>query len=434
MYAGQACSGTVVGIPTVFVTILDDGACSLSGDPNCSFSPNFVSVPQGGSVVWTISGALQHDVKSNNTANAGLPSFSGNITAGGMVRVTLDVPGVYQYYDLNYNWMKGTILVNPVSPLPPPTPTSSQVDLSGSIAWNVEGLSSSQAILNVSHQISVSVPTPIPGFSFTPVTESGSFEQSINLSTRVESPGTAASIVKSFLTLLLPVLSGSFTSTTVTSPLFQTMLSGQSDSPEYTMWWVNGPLSGGSPVQILHGWSSVTGSESLSLGGSIGTRSAWIVTSQLSQTINVNIPDPNNPFNPATSTVAANLKFLWSYDKSADLLLRNNETISLTMHTVNPTTFFTATGQVPITITRDIALTINLALLLSSTNLKLPRSPSQTSTLMGLLFALPWMPLGIAGLAAGVAAALIIWFSRRVKGTALSGPAQTVAPPPAAPS
>src|SRR3989441_11825794 len=100
----------------------------------------------------------------------------------------------------------------------------------------------------------------------------------------------------------------------------------------------------------------------------------------LTKQTTANIPEQNTPYTPATSTVAANLKFLWSYDKSADLLLRNNETISLTMHTVNPTTFFTATGQVPITITRDIALTINLALLLSSTNLKLPRSPSQTST------------------------------------------------------
>jgi len=451
-YASQACLGySTVTVSNAYVTIFDDGHCSPGGDPACYFSPSYVSVSQGSFVSWYVSGMLRHDVKSNATANIGLPTFFGNLTQGGSFSVTFVQTGTYHYYDANYTWMKGTILVTPPPPPPPPpTPTSYQVLLSGTVGWNVEGLSTDQANLNVSHQIGVSVP---PITFFTPVTESGSFEQSINLSTRVESPGTAASIVKSLLTLL-PAMSGYFGSTAVSTPVVSTpvvsapvsqmILSAQSTSPIYSAWWVNGPLSNGSPVQIVQGWSSVTGSESLNLGGTIGTRSAWIVTSQLSQTVNVNIPNPNNLFNPSTSKATASLKLLWSFDKTADLLLRNENTVSLTVHSVTPTTIYTPTicGQyscynpITVTVTRDMALTVSLALLLSSTNLKLTGPASQTPTLMGVLSSLPWMPLGIAGLAAGIAVALILWFTRRAKQATLPVPSPVTPPAqsPATPS
>ena len=429
IYTPQACAPPSTGNPTVAnVTILDDGSCSSSGDPACSFSPMFAPVSQGGMVVWTNLGTLQHDVKSNATANIGLPNFSGNITSGGSLRVSFLQPGVYQYYDLAYSWMRGTIVVTPAAsaPVVPPMPSSFQVDLGGNLGWNVVGLSTSQGNLNVSHQISLSV-SPLPGISFTPVTESGSYEQSINLSTRAESPSTATGIVESFSTSLASALAGATFATGVTSPVFQSTLLA-SNTPDYTTWWVNAPLSLGSPVQILHGWSSVTGSESLNLPGSIGTRSAWIVTSQLSQSINISIPDPSNPLSSTTSTAAVILKLLWSYDKSTGLLLRNDNAASLTTHSVAQTTIGTVTGPVPVTVTRDMALTIDIALRLSTTSLSLPKSPSRTSTLMGLLSAMPWVPLGIAGLAAGVAAALIVWFTRRAKGATLPGSAPATAP------
>src|SRR5438034_563315 len=281
-------------------------------------------------VVWMNLGTLQHDVKSNATANTGLPNFSGNITSGGSLRVSFLQPGVYQYYDLAYSWMRGTIVVTPAAsaPVVPPMPSSFQVDLGGNLGWNVVGLSTSQANLNVSHQISLSV-SPLPGISFTPVTESGSYEQSINLSTRAESPSTATGIVESFSTSLASALAGATFATGVTSP---------------------------------------------------------------------------------------------------GLLLRNDNAASLTTHSVAQTTIGTVTGPVPVTVTRDMALTIDIALRLSTTSLSLPKSPSRTSTLMGLLSAMPWVPLGIAGLAAGVAAALIVWFTRRAKGATLPGSAPATAP------
>ncbi len=438
-YAGQACQG-FFSVSFGFVRIQDDSHCSPAGDSACNFNQPFTQLFLGGSVTWENSGNLTHTIASNDTLNPGLPSFfSGPISRGVFFSHTFDQTGTYHYYDANYHWMTGIVEVDPLpSPPPAPKPTSSHVDLSGTVGWNVEGLSSDQANLNVSHQVSILVPTA--GFNFIPVTESGNFEQSINLSTRVESPGTATSLVKSLLTSLLAAASsrGGFV-TGGPGSVFPTMLLGQSNSPDFTMWWVNGPLSMGSPVQIFHGWSSVTGSENLNLGTTIGTRSAWIVTSQLSQTLSVTLPNQNDPFGqPSTAMLAASLKLLWSYDKNADLLLRSNSTINLTAQNTAPTTIL---AQVPcltnfclvpvsVSVTRNMALTISLALHLSSTTVHLPGSPSQISTLMSLLSALPWMPLGIGGLAAGVAVALVVWFTRRARGAAVPGPAPTTAPAP----
>src|SRR5205809_7683106 len=102
-------------------------------------------------------------------------------------------------------------------------PSSYQVDLGGNLGWNVVGLSTSQGNLNVSHQISLSV-SPLPGISITPVTASGSYEQSINLSTRAESLSTATGIVESFSTSLASALAGPTIATGITSPVSQSTL------------------------------------------------------------------------------------------------------------------------------------------------------------------------------------------------------------------
>ncbi len=432
-YAYQACTG-ISTFTQYSVTILGQSKCSSAFE--CSYIPANLTVPQGSTVTWFNEGNATHTVTSNQTLDVGLPGFdSGTMFPGGIFQNTFTQIGTYHYYDSGFKFMKGIVIVTPAPPPPPPpSPMTVQVDLSGTIGWSVEGLSTSQANLNVSHSISVSV-SPIPGISITPVTESGSFEQSINLSTRVESPSTATAIVESLSSSLLPALAGATLATGASGSIFQNMLSSQSNSPDYTTWWVNGPLSLGSPVQILHGWSSVTGSESLNLG-TIGTRSAWIVTSQTNEKVNLSIPNPSNPLSSSSSNAIVSLKFLWSYDKSADLLLRNDNAASLTMHSETPTTVYTSTGPVSVTVTRDMSFSLDLALLLSSTSLSLPKSPARASTLMDVLSAMPWMPLGIAGLVAGLAAAVIIWFTRRTRGAVppSSAPILTPAAPPATPS
>ncbi len=83
---------------------------------------------------------------------------------------------------ITYDGQPPTEVSLPPPPSPPPTPMSLEVDLSGMVGWNVEGLSNSVVNLLVSHQVSVSIPVGLA--SFTPLKESGNFEQSINLSTR----------------------------------------------------------------------------------------------------------------------------------------------------------------------------------------------------------------------------------------------------------
>jgi plastocyanin len=440
-YVGPACTGTPVSTSTIFVTITDDGHCGTVINPNdpfsalrCRFTPDNATLPVGGSVVWFNEGNITHAVTANITANNGLPTFnSGPVAPGGQFSLVFNQTGTYQYYDPNYapllthGLMRGTVNVTPPPPPPTVTPTTILVNLAGSTSWNMDGLSSSQANLNVTHQISVSV-SPFPGLTVTPVTESGSFQQSINLSTRVESPSTATSIAEAVSTSLLSALAGTTLPTGLNGPVFQSMFSTQPNIPDYTMWWVNGPLSLGSPVQMLQGWSSVTGSESTNVGGNIGTRPAWIVTSQLSQTFNLSVPNPSNPLSSTTSTASASLKLLWSYDKSADLLLRNDNAVNATIHSVTPTTIYTATGPIAVTITRDMTLTLDLALHLSSTNISLPKASSHTSSLMDMLAALPWMPFGIAGLAAGIVAGLTVWIIRRSKRIPLPASVPTTSP------
>ncbi len=336
------------------------------------------------------------------------------------------IQGSFLTYDA-YDWIAAAPLTPaPPTVLPSPAPTTFQVDLSGNVGWNVEGLSSSRANLDVSHTLAVSV--PLGALTFSPVTESGSFPQSIDLATREESPGTASALLKGIASAYLTTTSGLAGRTGSYWPTLSTMLANTS-GPDYTQWWVNGPLSNGSPVQILHGWSSVTGSESLDLGGSLGSRDAWIVTSQLSQTVNTNIPNLSNPLgSPDTSTTSFDLNLLWSFDKTADLLLRNNVTLSLATHSVTATALYPfqpCAGSVCTTsnfvnVIRDASVKADLTLLLSSTSLSLSGhgagSSARAPSRMGSIAALLWTPMGIVGLAAGVTAGLAVVFARKVRG------------------
>jgi hypothetical protein len=48
---------------------------------------------------------------------------------------------------------------------------------------------------------------------------------------------------------------------------------------------------------------------------------------------------------------------------------------------------------------------------------------------MGSLAGLPWMPLGLAGLAVGIIAGVVVLFRRKVRGSPLQGPSWVVTPP-----
>ncbi len=437
-YESQACYGAIYVAPqTVTVSILEDSQCGQYYNftqTQCRFSPTWITLSQGSTVVWRNDGNQTHSVVANETGSTGTPLFSsGTLQPTQVFSFTFDNVGIYHYYDSirGRPMTGGTVNITPPSSaVVSQSPPSIQVGLTGSIGWKVVGLSSSQANLLVSHNTGLSVS---PGFlvTFTPVTESGSVEQSINLSTRVESPGTTGSFVMQAISSLVPAISQVLAGSGRYGG-YQLSMRDLSSEPSYTQWWANGPLTVGSPVQILQGWSSVTGSESLDLGGGIGTRQAWIVTSNLTQAFNLNIPNVNGPFGPSsTATANAKIGFQWAFDKTSDLLLKSNDTFSFSTLSVAPTTIYTGTGTTSVTVTRTMFATVSLVLQLSSTSLSLPGSPSQAPILSSLA-SMSWMSLGLAGLAAAVMSGVVLWLGRRARIAA--GPSTIPVVPPPAPT
>src|SRR5207247_1507239 len=262
-YYNEACLGIYPS--TSFVTIYDNLTCTATKF-SCGFSQPSLFVSAGTTVVWENTGRLTHSVVSNDTANlVSDPFSSGPLYQGGSFSHVFAQPGTYHYYDGNYQFLKGTVDVSPPPPPRTPSPSTFQVGFNGNVGWKVEGLSSSTANLLVSHNLAVSISVPqLPGLTITPVTESGTLVQSIDLSTRVESAGTATDLVEHVLTGLSAASSGS--SLSGAGNVWSQMVASTSSDPSYTPWWVNGPLSNGAALQVNDGWASVTGSETLNLG------------------------------------------------------------------------------------------------------------------------------------------------------------------------
>lgn len=445
-YFAQACLGyTPPQNSTAGILIRDNVTCAQN-DKTCSFEPSPLTVPQGTFVTWMNIGTVAHSVVSNVTANMGLPSFmNGNISPGSSFTYSFTVSGNYKYYDGIHPWVKGEVNVFPFTPPPPPSPmpTTFQANVGGTVGWSVEGLSSSEVNLLVSHSLSLSV------FVFTPVTESGTLVQSIDLSTRVESAGTATDLVEHVLTGLSAASSGS--SLSGAGNVWSQMLASTSSDPSYTSWWVNGPLSNGAALQVNDGWASVTGSETLNLG-SLGTVSAWIVTSQFTQSFNANIPNPTNPLaSGSTASATSNINFLWSYDKGSDLLLRSLANTTLAMHSVSNQQVYVSNPCAPngycptyanVKVTRDMRLVLTLSLHLSNTSLRLdqrmPNSnqPQDLSSLVSSMMSTPWTVFGILGGTAAAIVGLSLWLAQRGRKTTIPEATQvpTGGPTPSAPS
>ncbi len=467
-YASQACGfgGPPPGNQIFNVFWYDNGSCSPNNF-SCNFSPRFLSIPTGSGVQWSHSGSLTHTATSNTTLNPGLPSFdSGAVPPGSTFTNFFSVAGTYHYYCAIHPWMRGELDVSgpppQPQPQPQPMPMTFKVNLDGTVAWTVRGLSTDTANLKVDHKVGVSI-SPQPGVTFTPLTEQGSFEQSIALATRVESPGTATSIILALLRSV-PALylggprypvgslsSGSVTTITSGGPtrlppnqtlvitsatrpvtpfdptVFSQMPALFSDpgQPVYTMWWVNGPLSLGSPVKILTGSSSVTGDENLNLGTSLGTRAGWLVTSQFSQSVNASAPSPTT----SSSNISFALNLLWSFDKRGDVLLRSSADVAVMATNMNMQQTYTnpcaPNGYCPtyvsVVVTRTITATLNLALRLASTELNLNNRArlGTQSSFLETMANIPWLPFGAVGaVAAGIVGAGV-WYVRRGRGKTL---------------
>ncbi len=145
--------------------------------------------------MWFNYGSLDHKVTSVN--GPGLQPFT-SPTLGhyGSYSVTFNTAGNYSYYDSLNPSMRGNFIISNTLPAAPPVSSyNPMISLDGSVDWTVIGLDNNVAVLNVSHTVNIVASSG--ALSFTPVTETGSLSQSIDLATRVESSGTATSISQS---------------------------------------------------------------------------------------------------------------------------------------------------------------------------------------------------------------------------------------------
>ena len=437
----QTCNATPVSYnqtacgpyqPRALVSIYDNGSCDPT-DYSCGYSPSVYYYPLalGTTVTWFNYGSLAHAVKSSPTNTSSLQTFnSGPIAHYGSFSVTFTTAGDYTYYDPGYPSLHGSFTVSS-TPAPISSSIRPTISLAGSLNWTVDGLDNSVAVLNVSHQ--VSIVASLGPASFKPVTETGSFSQSIDLSTRVESAGTATSVILGIIQKLFASYPGYYGYYGYYPGLGQ-LLSSQKEF--YTFFWVNGPLTNGKPVQILTGYSSVIGSESVNLGPG-NNRDAWIVESELSQSLSTSSPPVIGSGGSSDSSFKLDLRF--DYDKASDLLLKSNAVVSVTSAQTQlykpgdllcgPSGCFPVSD--PVTVNRYMSATVPVTLGLESTNLDMskrmpgvstgngqtstggPGGTSGTSTLLPAMTLLIYTGVGIVG--AGAVGALALLLRRRAR-------------------
>ena len=425
--------------PTYYVSIWESppGTCSSPG--NCGFSPSTLYVSEGYGVVWQNNGQLPHTVVScssdNNPSSTAcpsmndpsLPSFRSPIlNSGGNYEIIFDTPGTYYYYCEIHPYLHGTVIVS--GPGPSPSPSAPAVSLTGAIGWEVLAINE-VALLNVSHSISLTIQPSGPSFN-----EAGSVEESVELATRLHESGTLTELIETLAQAYALALSSY--SYYYRPPIFAAL---QGYTPEiYTFWWVNGPLTDSSPVEILVGYSGVRGSETLDLGGTIGERDAWIVASEITQSFTTHTPSPD-----AITTARIGLSLQFSFDKTNDLLLRSIflvDILATTVATYQPGQTLCGAGgcrtvDTTVVVTQQVAATASLSLRLDNTNVALnrrsnpassqsagttnpsgtpnpPESPGAESSLL--------LPVGIAGAVAVGATGVVAWLLRRRSRTTVS--------------
>jgi hypothetical protein len=152
------------------------------------------------------------------------------------------------------------------------------------------------------------------------------------------------------------------------------------------MWWVNGPLKVNDTVPVLIFPTNVTGSTSLDLGGTIGTRTAWILA----------FPRMTSPpilSSPLTTMTAFptgdNFGFAltFNYDQTSDLLLSANADIhlgfsqetSIQPNPCNSSANVVCPASSPVSVVMDFGIDVHASLKLTSTTLDLSQQLTPTT-------------------------------------------------------
>jgi hypothetical protein len=258
----------------------------------------------------------------------------------------------------------------------PPT-----LSISGTLGWAVTDLNVTTATLNVTRDITTSswIVTPIRHHT-------GSFNESINLATRIASilpfiePEVDQALQEAQTSMALNMPTGTDWSSTM-SAIDATMM----HQPVHTMWWVNGPLKLNDTVPVLVFATNVTRSTGVDVGGSIGSRSAWTLSFPKTGS-----PLPPDPLATMTSSIpiANNFEFVltFNYDKVSDLLLSASANIHLGfgVETIIQPTPCNASATVacpassPMSVMREFGIDARASLKLAGTTLDLSQRLTPT--------------------------------------------------------
>ena len=264
---------------------------------------------------------------------------------------------------------------------------SPSLNINGTLGWIVTDLNSTTATLNVTRDITTS-----SGETITPATHrTGNFNESIDLATRI---ATMLPFIEPEMDQALQMVQTNIGATMPTGTSWGPTMPGldvtMMRQPLHTMWWVNGPLKVNDTVPVLVFPTNVTGSTSLDLGGSIGTRSAWTLAFPRTGS-----PLPPDPMTTMASTIPITNNFgfalTFNYDQTSDLLLSTSADMHLgfgeeifippapcsSSATIAPA--LTVCPDAPIPVMRQFGIDVQASLKLTSTTLDLSQRSTPTS-------------------------------------------------------
>ena len=249
-------------------------------------------------------------------------------------------------------------------------PTSA--NMNGTVGWTLTDLTSTTAILNVTHDLTIS-----SGDSTPVIRNTGSFNESVDLASRL------VSIFPDMMPEMDRFLQEAQSTTSTSLPgvnLTRTMSTVESFIPNrslYTIWWVNGPLKLNETVPVLVLPTNVTRSSIIDLGGSIGNRDAWTLDFNFSRPLIV--PDPS----VTTASIQSGrmeVGVALNYDKTSDLLLSATAELHSGFEDVIP---ISASSCIPSS-SMECPVTSSPAMVLGSFGVDIEASLKLTSTNLDL--------------------------------------------------
>ena len=258
----------------------------------------------------------------------------------------------------------------------------SSINVTGTLGWRVSRLTSTNAILNVTHDLTVSnYDMMAPSFH-----NVGSFNESVNLASRIinimpflgtDMDATLLSVENSMSTSLPAGMDPSLT--------LSALENGVGRSHFFTMWWMNETLHQGENIPVLVFNTTVTGSTKVNLGGALGTRDAWTLVFNLTRVF----PDPTMSTVATTYPTWVDHDFgfvlTFNYDQKSGLLLSATANLHTGFELIESPQCNTSTltkmpsgpCSVPNAVIAPIAscgFNIRASLTLASTNLNLDQS------------------------------------------------------------